>query len=293
MEMTQPIRRDVAGNVSTEDIDLLPQSSHPNFRLWANYARFAHDRGEMVADIIEMQQPLHDLKILDAGFGMGGTSATLVSRGATVVALEFNPQKVMRLKNGALATNRLTVLLGDAQQLNFPEATFDWVIFQDVLEHLPHPEKAIANARRILKPDGRLYISTPNRWSLLNLISDPHWNLPLVGTLPRKGVEFFITKLTRREATRRADFAALFSLRKLSQWLKQNQFCVHFVNKTVAYRLFTNPPAVVNSDLHIRVVELANRIRFAKALCALVNDRRGFFNHLINPTLYLIAQKTT
>ncbi len=293
MEMTRSKSRDVACNVSIENIDLLPPHNHPNYRLWANYAVFANVRGELVADIIEQHQPLVNLKILDAGFGMGGTSAALVSRGATVVAIEFNPHKVTRLQNRILATDRLSVLLGDAQQPDFAEATFDWIIFQDVLEHLPHPDKALANARRILKPNGRLYISTPNRWSLLNLISDPHWNLPLVGTLPRKAVEFFITKLTRREALHRPDFAALFSLRKLRHWLKQSHFCFHFVNKAVAYRLFENPTGVVNSDLHIRAVELINKMSLAKTLCVLVNDRCGLFNHFINPTWYLIAQKTS
>jgi len=270
---------------------LLPPSSHPNYRLWANYAHFAGKRGELVADILESRQPLAKLRVLDVGFGMGGTTMALDLRGATVIALESNPHKVSRLRDKYSGRNSSTILEGDGQQLNFAAATFDWVIFQDVLEHLRQPEKALAEAHRVLKPNGHLYISTPNRWSLLNLISDPHWNLPVVAALPRKGVEFFITKVFRREAAIRSDFAALFSLRKLRRWLRHNKFKIRFVNRTVAQRLFTQPTAVVNSDFHIDAVRILKQIRLDKVVIGLVNERFGLFNHVVNPTWYLIAQK--
>jgi 2-polyprenyl-3-methyl-5-hydroxy-6-metoxy-1,4-benzoquinol methylase len=243
--------------------ELLPPS-HPNYRLWANYARFARARGKLVADILESFQPVANLRILDVGFGMGGTTLALLARGARVVAVEFNPQKSLRLKSLAVAQKNGCVLAGGAEHLNFKTNRFDWVIFQDVLEHLPHPQTALAEARRVLKPGGRLYISTPNRWSLL-WIADPHWNLPLV--------------------------AALFSLPKLQRWLRQNHFHFRFVNRAVAQRLFVQPTAVVNSDVHLTMMALAQKLHLEKAVCTLVNERCGVFNHFINPTWYLIAQK--
>ncbi len=278
-------------NLKTELPEWLPPPTHPNYRLWANYARFARARGELVADILELFQPVANLRILDVGFGMGGTTLALLARGAQVVAVEFNSQKTARLKNLTAAQKNGCVLTGGAEQLNFKSNRFDWVIFQDVLEHLPQPQKALAEARRVLKPSGRLYISTPNRWSLLNWISDPHWNLPLVAALPRAGVEFFITKFLRRESQVRRDFAALFSLPTLRRWLRQNHFHFRFVNKMAAQRLFAQPTAVVNSDAHLAIIGLAQKLHLQKAVCALVNERGGVFNHFINPTWYLIAQK--
>jgi SAM-dependent methyltransferase len=270
---------------------LLPPEHHPNYRLWANYANFARARGELVADLLESCQPLANLQILDAGFGMGGTALALLARGAKVVALEFSSQKTNRLKRQTHGDQNCRVLQGSAQQLALASAAFDWVIFQDVLEHLHKPQIALAEASRVLKPSGRIYISTPNRWAVLNLISDPHWNLPVVAALPRRGVEFFITKLVRRESIIRQDFAALFSLRQLRQWLAENQFRSQFVHNAVVQNLFSQPTSVVNSDAHLALIRLAQKLHLEKTAYAIVNERFGLFNHLINPTWYLIAQK--
>jgi 2-polyprenyl-3-methyl-5-hydroxy-6-metoxy-1,4-benzoquinol methylase len=214
---------------------LLPPESHPNYRLWANYAAFARYRGELVADILESFSSLASLNILDVGFGAGGTTLALAARGAFVTAIERNPQKVQKLRQET-GTQQIPVTIlsdGTANNLKFANETFDWVILQDVLEHLAEPAKAIHEARRVLKPNGWLYISTPNRWSPLNFVSDPHWNLPFVSVLPRKAVNWYITKLLQREKLR-ADFAALFSFFKLRRWLNQAGFEVRFVNTKIA-----------------------------------------------------------
>ncbi len=53
---------------------------------------------------------------------------------------------------------------GDATDLDFPDDTFDAVICSEVLEHLPDPDGALIEIRRVLKPDGRLCISVPHAW---------------------------------------------------------------------------------------------------------------------------------
>ncbi len=47
----------------------------------------------------------------------------------------------------------------------------DLVICDNVLEHLPAPEAFFAEARRVLRPGGRLCIRTPNRWNYISLVS--------------------------------------------------------------------------------------------------------------------------
>ena len=51
--------------------------------------------------------------------------------------------------------------VGDLQQLERGDAEFDAVVAFEVIEHLPHPDRFVAEARRVLKADGVLVVSTP------------------------------------------------------------------------------------------------------------------------------------
>ncbi len=60
--------------------------------------------------------------------------------------------------------------VGEAESLKYGEAEFDIVICTEVLEHLPHPEKALREIYRVLKSGGSSIITTPNDsnvWKLL------------------------------------------------------------------------------------------------------------------------------
>src|SRR5262249_375494 len=55
----------------------------------------------------------------------------------------------------------LKFVLGNATQLPFPAESFDLVVTMEMVEHVPHWPKVIAEAARVLKPNGVLIISTP------------------------------------------------------------------------------------------------------------------------------------
>ena len=52
----------------------------------------------------------------------------------------------------------------------FPDASFDAVFSYHALEHIPDHHKALAEMRRVLKPDGIFCIGTPNRHRLVGYI---------------------------------------------------------------------------------------------------------------------------
>jgi len=58
-----------------------------------------------------------------------------------------------RARHPALAF--LDFIEGDAQRLPFPDAGFDRIVMNFGVLHLPDPERAFAEARRVLRPDGR------------------------------------------------------------------------------------------------------------------------------------------
>jgi SAM-dependent methyltransferase len=74
--------------------------------------------------------------------------------------------------NGPLTRTRLlqraAALL---DQLPFPSSTFDLVITSWVLEHLPRPSLAFAEAARVLRPGGHLITLAPNGWHPVALLN--------------------------------------------------------------------------------------------------------------------------
>jgi SAM-dependent methyltransferase len=65
--------------------------------------------------------------------------------------------------------------VGSAESLPFQSKSLDLVISKHVVEHLQHPDMAILEACRVLKPNGILILSTPNLDSLLKPLKGKKW----------------------------------------------------------------------------------------------------------------------
>jgi ubiquinone/menaquinone biosynthesis C-methylase UbiE len=100
------------------------------------------------------------LAIADIGCGEGALDRGLAARGATVTGYDPFIAGGDRQREGA-GSWRLVKAPADA--IPVPDATFDLVLFVFSLHHVPRAklEGAMAEARRILKPDGRLYVAEP------------------------------------------------------------------------------------------------------------------------------------
>jgi len=62
------------------------------------------------------------------------------------------------------------------QALPFPDASLDVVVFNHIYEHVVDPDAVIADVKRVLKPDGVLYLGLGNRLGII----EPHYKLPFV-----------------------------------------------------------------------------------------------------------------
>src|SRR5438105_2784283 len=97
------------------------------------------------------------LDALDAGCGTGFLSLELAARGHRVTGIDFAPAMLAEARRKAAAQSRAVRFEeADAEQLPFPEASFDLVMSRHVLWTLPNPEMAIDEWIRVLRPGGRL-----------------------------------------------------------------------------------------------------------------------------------------
>jgi ubiquinone/menaquinone biosynthesis C-methylase UbiE len=99
------------------------------------------------------------LDALDVGCGTGFLSLELAARGHRVTGIDFAPAMLTEARRKAAQSGAsIRFERADAEQLPFPPASFDLVISRHVLWTLPHPEAAIDEWIRVLRPAGRLAV---------------------------------------------------------------------------------------------------------------------------------------
>jgi len=133
--------------------------------------------------------------ILDDGCGRGNITLEL-AKYYYIVAIEpiaKNFKNNLKLKRKNLMPN---FIVGSGENLPFKNNTFDFILSQMVLEHCDSSEKYIKETSRILKNQGFLYISIPNRLFPI----EPHTKLPFISYL---SVEFhpYLRKLVNFQFT--------------------------------------------------------------------------------------------
>ncbi|MGD9615374.1 MAG: class I SAM-dependent methyltransferase [Alphaproteobacteria bacterium] len=99
------------------------------------------------------------LDALDVGSGTGFLALELAARGHRVTGLDFAPAMIAKAREKA-AVQGLDICFdeGDAERLSYPSGSFDLVISRHVLWTLPHPERALDEWLRVLRPGGRLAV---------------------------------------------------------------------------------------------------------------------------------------
>jgi ubiquinone/menaquinone biosynthesis C-methylase UbiE len=99
------------------------------------------------------------LDALDVGCGTGFLSLELAGRGHRVTGLDFAPSMIERAERKAAELGfAVRFEQGDAEQMPFAPASFNLVISRHVLWTLPHPEAAVDDWLRVLRPGARLVI---------------------------------------------------------------------------------------------------------------------------------------
>ncbi len=114
--------------------------------------------------------------VLDVGCGLGYGSWLLAANGVErLVAVDLNEAKVCQTVAHCARLQEASILVMDAQRLGFRDASFDAVTCFEVIEHVPRPDMLLSEVERVLRPDGILILSTPNRAVRLLPVQRP-WN---------------------------------------------------------------------------------------------------------------------
>lgn len=100
--------------------------------------------------------------VLDVASGEGYGSAQLAQVARSVTALEYSPQTV-RIARANFPRANLAFVNADARALPLGDASMDVVVSFETIEHFAGQEAFVAEVRRVLRPDGRFIVSTPDR----------------------------------------------------------------------------------------------------------------------------------
>jgi len=115
-------------------------------------------------------------RVLDVGCGAGFLSNDIALRGRAVTGIDIAAD-ALAVAHAHDASGRVRYVEGDALALPFEDRAFDAVCAMDLLEHLETPERAIAEASRVLAPGGLFFFHTFNRnvLSWLVIIAGVKW----------------------------------------------------------------------------------------------------------------------
>ncbi len=136
-------------------------------------------------------------RILDVGCAHGGFVGLLHALGYDAVGLEVSPWVV----DFAARTFGVPVLRGPLEEQDLADGSFDAVVLNDVVEHLPDPPGTLARCGRLLKPGGVLVMqmpSYPEGASHGELVARKDMFLPLMEGMAREHLHLF----TQRSAER-------------------------------------------------------------------------------------------
>jgi SAM-dependent methyltransferase len=112
-------------------------------------------------------------RVLDVGCGDGYGTYYLCPRAQEAVGIDISHDAITLARKKYRNPN-LDFRVLESDDWPFSEGTFDILVFFEVFEHVAQPQELLREARRVLKDDGLILISTPNRDVYGENLPDPY-----------------------------------------------------------------------------------------------------------------------
>ena len=136
-------------------------------------------KAQKIVNIISKYKDIKDSSILDIGCGSGYAGHLLDKRSKLYIGLDYVDERKIQ---------SFRFFRGTASSIPFKDGSFDIIICNHVLEHVPDQGKLINEIYRLLKKDGICYITSPNKlWPM-----EPHLKLPFLSIMPRKIANMYV-----------------------------------------------------------------------------------------------------
>jgi ubiquinone/menaquinone biosynthesis C-methylase UbiE len=142
-------------------MDPIAQFKENAKRVWSTFASSEMMTSSVAPRLVRHAGITQGARVLDVGCGTGVVALTAARIGARVTGVDLTPELVEHArKNAALMGLEVAFNEGDAEALDFGDATFDVVVSQFGHMFAPRPEIATKEMLRVLKPGGTIAFST-------------------------------------------------------------------------------------------------------------------------------------
>lgn len=180
-------------------------------------------------------------KLLDIGSAFGYFMEEAQKHGFDVFGVELSGF------SSAVAKKKFRerIFEGKLEETKFPDKNFDVITMFDLVEHIPQPLEFMKEAKRIIRPQGIVAITTPDTeslsYKLLGLSGWFHWKLEHLGYFNRRSIEELarrtgFTLVEKRRAYKTMSFKYLFDQFKMFPHPIFSPL-MRFLNKLLPYSL--------------------------------------------------------